>query len=41
MFEATFESLRNHECPDWFRDVKFGIWLTTKRPPSSPTCPEF
>lgn len=25
-FEATFESLRTYECPDWFRDVKFGIW---------------
>ena len=26
MFEATFESLRKYECPDWFRDAKFGIW---------------
>ncbi len=26
MFEPTFESLRTYECPDWFRDVKFGIW---------------
>lgn len=26
MFEATFESLQKHECPEWFRDVKFGIW---------------
>ncbi len=25
-FEATFESLREYECPKWFRDVKFGIW---------------
>ena len=25
-FEATFESLREYRCPDWFRDVKFGIW---------------
>lgn len=25
-FEATFESLREYQCPDWFRDVKFGIW---------------
>ncbi len=32
MFEATFESLRNHECPEWFRDVKFGIWLTSSTP---------
>ncbi len=26
MFEAAFESLYKHKCPDWFRDVKFGIW---------------
>ena len=26
MFEATFESLSSHKCPDWFRVVKFGIW---------------
>ena len=26
MYEATFESLTKHECPEWFRDVKFGIW---------------
>ncbi len=26
MFESTFESLYGHSCPDWFRDVKFGIW---------------
>lgn len=26
MYEATFESLSQHKCPDWFRDVKFGIW---------------
>ena len=25
-FEASFESLRTFDCPDWFRDVKFGIW---------------
>lgn len=25
-FEATWESLRKFECPDWFRDAKFGIW---------------
>lgn len=25
-FEPTWESLRQHECPDWFRDAKFGIW---------------
>ncbi|MBB5219804.1 MULTISPECIES: alpha-L-fucosidase [Treponema] len=26
MFNATFESLRTHSCPDWFQDAKFGIW---------------
>ena len=26
MFEATFESLREFECPEWFRDAKLGIW---------------
>ncbi len=26
MFEATFESLKTHQCPDWFRNAKFGIW---------------
>ena len=25
-FEATFGSLYNYKCPDWFREVKFGIW---------------
>ena len=25
-FEATVESLSAWECPDWFRDAKFGIW---------------
>ena len=25
-FEATFESLRRHDYPEWFRDAKFGIW---------------
>jgi len=26
MFKATFDSLYKFECPDWFRDAKFGIW---------------
>lgn len=26
MFEASFESLYQHKCPDWFRNAKFGIW---------------
>jgi alpha-L-fucosidase len=25
-FTPTFESLLQHECPEWFRDAKFGIW---------------
>ncbi len=25
-FESNLESLRRYECPDWFRDAKFGIW---------------
>lgn len=37
MFEATFESLRAHQCPDWFRDAKFGIW-SHWGPQSVPMC---
>ncbi len=25
-FDATWESLEQYECPQWFRDAKFGIW---------------
>jgi len=25
-FSPTWDSLRQFECPDWFRDAKFGIW---------------
>ena len=25
-FKPTPESLQNYECPQWFRDAKFGIW---------------
>ena len=25
-FEADWENLSAWECPDWFRDAKFGIW---------------
>ena len=25
-FEPNWESLRTYEVPEWFRDVKFGIW---------------
>jgi alpha-L-fucosidase len=26
MFQPSFESLTQFECPQWFRDAKFGIW---------------
>lgn len=25
-FEANMQSLRQYECPEWFKDAKFGIW---------------
>ena len=25
-FEPTWESLQNYDCPEWFRDAKFGIY---------------
>ncbi|MEO7414967.1 MAG: alpha-L-fucosidase [Opitutaceae bacterium] len=25
-FRGTRESLANYQCPEWFRDAKFGIW---------------
>ena len=25
-FEATWDSLKQYECPQWFRDAKFGMW---------------
>ena len=25
-FSGTMESLTNYDCPQWFRDAKFGIW---------------
>ena len=37
MFDATFESLKTHSCPDWFRDMKFGIW-SHWGPQSVPMC---
>ena len=36
-FEPSFESLRRFECPDWFRDAKFGIW-SHWGPQSVPMC---
>ena len=25
-FQPTWASLKQYECPEWFRDAKFGIW---------------
>jgi len=25
-YEATWESLKQYQCPEWFRDAKLGIW---------------
>jgi len=25
-FEPSWESLKQYQCPEWFRDAKFGIW---------------
>ncbi|MGA2617313.1 MAG: alpha-L-fucosidase [Thermoguttaceae bacterium] len=25
-FKPTWEALKQYECPEWFRDAKFGIW---------------
>ena len=25
-YKPTFESLYEYQCPEWFRDAKFGIW---------------
>jgi alpha-L-fucosidase len=27
LFEPTIESLKGYQCPQWFRDAKFGIYL--------------
>ena len=37
MFQPTFESLKTYQCPDWFRDAKFGIW-SHWGPQSVPMC---
>jgi len=26
-FKPDIESLRSYDCPEWFRDAKFGIWI--------------
>ena len=36
-FQPTLESLREYECPEWFRDAKFGIW-SHWGPQSVPMC---
>lgn len=36
-FQPTLESLRKYECPEWFRDAKFGIW-SHWGPQSVPMC---
>ena len=36
-FEASFPSLSNYRCPDWFRDAKLGIW-SHWGPQSVPMC---
>src|SRR5271166_2023325 len=25
-YEPSWDSLRQYDCPEWFRDAKFGIW---------------
>ncbi len=25
-FQPNWESLENWECPEWFKDAKFGLW---------------
>ena len=25
-FQPNWDSLKQYECPEWFRDAKFGIW---------------
>ncbi len=37
MFEPSFESLRKYECPEWFKNAKFGIW-SHWGPQSVPMC---
>ena len=36
-YEASFDSLYQHEYPEWFRDAKFGIW-SHWGPQSVPMC---
>ena len=26
-YQPTWQSLKKYECPDWFRDAKFGIFI--------------
>ena len=25
-FKGDMDSLKQYQCPEWFRDAKFGIW---------------
>ena len=34
-FQPTWESLSNYKVPEWFRNVKFGIWAMSR--PGRPT----
>lgn len=36
-FKSTFQSLTEFECPEWFKDCKFGIW-SHWGPQSVPMC---
>ena len=27
MYEATWDSVRNHTVPDWYEDAKLGVFL--------------
>jgi alpha-L-fucosidase len=36
-FQPTWESLRTYQCPEWFRNAKFGIWAHWG-PQSVPMC---
>lgn len=37
MFRPTFDSLYKYECPEWFKNAKFGIW-SHWGPQSVPMC---
>ncbi len=39
-FKPDWESLKQYECPEWFRDAKFGIWACLG-PQSVPECTDW